>query len=214
VKAKLPINIMTVVFSAVMAATLVFGDENTWSTNGPECCRVMTTAIDPSNNQIIYIGTVENGIYKTFDAGENWVHLDSDILPLNLRRIAIHPMGIDTVFAATISGLYRSNDAGETWTGVDIPGGSGFEVIDIEFHPTQPNIMFVNGPWELGINYRSMDGGRNWEAMEMEPAAIEDMRLIQSMIILFISRLRLVPTENWRLEAWITEKHGLIFIVT
>ena len=148
---------------------VAIADENQWSTNGPDNCRVQTIAIHPSNNQIIYIGTVENGIYKTTNGGENWVHMDSDILPVTLRVIAIHPTGPDTMYAATVLGLYKSIDAGETWIVVQLPCGWQFEVVAFAIHPTLPNIMFVNGPLFEGINYRTTDGGQTWLELDLPP---------------------------------------------
>ncbi|MCD6162264.1 MAG: hypothetical protein J7K40_07610, partial [candidate division Zixibacteria bacterium] len=75
-----------------------YSDENSWSTNGPYGSSVKTIAIHPFDNQIIYIGTVENGIYKTTNGGESWNHLDNGNIFSCMRVIAIHPFAPDTIY--------------------------------------------------------------------------------------------------------------------
>jgi hypothetical protein len=57
----------------------VFAAENRWSWGGPEETRVRTIAISPTNNQVIWIGTIEHGIYRLTDGGHNRQHLDNDL---------------------------------------------------------------------------------------------------------------------------------------
>ena len=53
----------------------VIAGENTWTTEGPTGASVKTIAIKFQENNIIYIGTIQNGVYKSTDAGESWMHL-------------------------------------------------------------------------------------------------------------------------------------------
>jgi photosystem II stability/assembly factor-like uncharacterized protein len=161
--------IKSMLHGLLMAALILTGhsdaQENTWITNGPYNCSVMEIAIHPVDNLHIYLGTVGSGIFETFDGGQHWQHIDSDILPATLRVIAFHPWGPDTMYAATTQGLYKSTDAGQSWNLIIFPCGWQFEVSSFIIHPTQPNIMFVTGPVFSLINYRSTDGGQTWQEL-------------------------------------------------
>jgi len=177
------------ILTLFIVAPFANADENCWSTNGPYDARVMAIAIHPDNNQHIYIGTVESGIYQTFNGGEEWLHIDSDILPNNIRVIAIHPTGPDTMYASTTQGLYKSINAGQSWELIYFPCGWQFEIRALIIHPTQPNIMLVSGPVLSGINYRSTDGGQVWEELNAPPVSLSKFVIdpVEDNIVYFSS---------------------------
>jgi photosystem II stability/assembly factor-like uncharacterized protein len=119
----------------------------------------MTIAIHPFDNQHIYLGTIENGIYETTDGGQYWEHMDSDSLEPTMREIAINPAGPDTIFAATVRGIFRSNDAGENWHRVQLPFGPNNEFRTISMSPFHPNIVLTGA---LSYIQKSTDGGASW----------------------------------------------------
>lgn len=96
--------------------------------------------VDPSNPNVLYVGTGENGdalpggaVMKSTDGGATWqapVLLSGRYLSGNLaiaqtavqvRSIAVDPNDSNTVMAATNVGLFRSVDAGTTFAIVDMP---------------------------------------------------------------------------------------------
>jgi photosystem II stability/assembly factor-like uncharacterized protein len=113
---------------------------------------VFAMDVNPFNRQEILINSTESssslsfGIYRSTDAGETWNHT---ILHPSLgfggpdafvfvRSIAYHPLIKDLVFLGTTEGLYRSEDNLQTFQ-LLYPGKG---VIDIEFHPTNPDVMY------------------------------------------------------------------------
>jgi photosystem II stability/assembly factor-like uncharacterized protein len=140
----------------VLANAATLADDNVWSSNGPYGARVFTIAIHPFNNQIIYIGTIENGIYKSTNGGADWFHLDNNLLTEAMRVIRIHPFGPDTVYASTANGVFKSTDAGATWSRFD-PFSSEYRALAI--HPMNPAIMIIGG---LGMYFKTTDAGNSW----------------------------------------------------
>ncbi|UCC78511.1 MAG: T9SS type A sorting domain-containing protein [Candidatus Zixiibacteriota bacterium] len=147
----------------IMMPAILFGQVNGWHTNGPYNARIQAIAVDPLDDQHIFIGTVEYGVYQSINGGADWTHVDSDLLPETIRVIAIHPTGTDTMFASTTQGLYRSWDGAENWERIIFPAGWQWEITGLLIHPTFPNIVFAAGPPLTSINYISMNGGRTWE---------------------------------------------------
>jgi photosystem II stability/assembly factor-like uncharacterized protein len=151
--------------------------------------------IADSDPDIIYVGTgsdgirsniiIGKGVYKSTDAGETWTHVglaDGG----QIGAVKAHPTNPDLVYAAAVGnpftandtrGVYRSRDGATTWERVLFASDS-VGAVDIEFHPTNPDIIYagmwrvLRQPWTIisggtaddGI-WRTTDGGDTWERM-------------------------------------------------
>ncbi len=110
------------------------------------CSAIGAIAIDPSNHDVVYVGTGEAnfanhsryglGVYKTIDGGANWEHLaESTFAGRCFSRIVIDPQNTQTLYAAiAIAGGFPSLAAAK-------------------LHPQR------SGP--LGV-FKSTDGGVSW----------------------------------------------------
>lgn len=116
---------------------------------------VKAIAINPTNENTVYFG-MGNKIAKSTNGGNSWEINDKEIG--NSNEIKIHPTNNSIILAATSKGIYRSTDAGVNWT--KIVGGYMYEV---QFHPTNPNIVYVvksiNGRTYF---YKSTNGGESF----------------------------------------------------
>jgi PKD repeat protein len=172
--------------------------------------RTAEVAEDPTDSDIIYVGTPAGGLWKSTDAGSNWIPLTDHLPSLGVSGIVVdpidtqiiyiatgdgdaddtygigvmkstdggftwsetgmswdiesnrvshklimHPDNNQILFVASDAGLYKTTNAGETWYSVR----SG-NIQDVEFHPTDPSIMYANG----STFYRSTDGGESFSA--------------------------------------------------
>lgn len=99
-----------------------------WTLQGPGNigARVNTIAIEPGNNNVIYIGYSHGGVWKTTDGGQSWNPIFDDHDFLSIGNIVIDPEHPERVFVGTgdpnISGypfigdgIWSSSDYGETW---------------------------------------------------------------------------------------------------
>lgn len=152
-------------------------------------------AIAPSDPDQIWAGTGEEdsrnsispggGVYKSTDGGMTWELMGLEGTE-HIGRIQVHPSNPDIVFVAALGalwrsnperGLYRTKDGGETWEQVEfVSDRAGF--VDVEFHPTDPNVLFATswerdrGPYYLQSGgpgsalWKSTDGGDTWEKVE------------------------------------------------
>lgn len=118
---------------------------------------VYAVEIHPTNCDVVY-ASMMGSIYTSTDGGLIWQPTGSAAfqnLELSVYDIRIDAATPDVVWAATSGGLYRSDDQGATWsrplTGI---------VQEIEFHPTNPAIVYVVR--QTGVRtefHRSGDGG-------------------------------------------------------
>ncbi len=128
---------------------------------------VISLIIDPVDNNIMYAGTEQNGIFKTVDRGEKWKRLD--FAPTFTPILAIEPINTDVVYASAIfegrGRLFKTNDGGKKWEIVYSEPVLGTHVSALAVSPANPNIVFLGtSVTEKGYSTlsRSVNGGETW----------------------------------------------------
>ncbi|MBE0539483.1 MAG: glycosyl hydrolase [Ignavibacterium sp.] len=152
-------------------------------------------AIDPTNTNIVWVGTGENnnqnnvifgdGIYKSEDGGKSWNNMGISASH-QIGGIAIDPNNSNIVYAAAYGssrisggdrGIFKTTDGGKTWENVlKISEFTG--CYQVQMDPRYSNILYavahqrmrnlytgVYGGPESGI-YRSLDYGLTWEKLK------------------------------------------------
>ncbi|MFC2168630.1 WD40/YVTN/BNR-like repeat-containing protein [Acidobacteriota bacterium] len=149
----------------------------------------------PSDPDTVWIGTGEHattrssywgdGVYKSTDGGETWIHLGLKETQ-HIGRIVIHPKNPDIVYVAAMGHLFSSNkergvfktsDGGKTWDKV-LYINENVGVIDIVINRNSPDILYAAAyekyryPWHFeaggsgsGI-YKTTDAGHTWAKLE------------------------------------------------
>ena len=151
--------------------------------------------IDPSNPNIVWVGTGENnsqrsvaygdGVYRSLDGGKSWTNMGLSASE-HISRIWIDPDDSMHVLVAAQGplwnaggdrGLYRTRDGGETWRPIlEVDEWTG--VNEFVVHPDNPDYIvastlqrgrhvwgIVGGGPGSGL-YKTMDGGESWRLVE------------------------------------------------
>ena len=129
--------------------------------------RTSAVAIDPLDQNTIYVGSPAGGIWKSTNSGTTWTPLSDELPQIGISGIAIdHPSaGNLTVYIAT--GDKDSNDTysigvlksvnGGPWTSTGLTfTGTGNLAGDLILHPTNNQILLC--ATSAGL-YRTIDGG-------------------------------------------------------
>lgn len=116
---------------------------------------IRSVEIDPTNANIMYVGTI-NRIYRSTDGGTTWSQV-LNINQLSIYEFAINPSNNQLIFAAGNKGLYKSINGGTTWNQV-------FTDVcwDIKFKTNDAQTIFLlksNPTLKLTEFYKSIDGG-------------------------------------------------------
>ena len=153
-------------------------------------------SVSNSNPNILYVGMGEhaprgvmtahgNGVYKSTDAGETWVHLGLEKTQ-HISRIQIHPENPDILWVAAQGalhgksndrGIYKSTNGGKSWKKVlYVNSSTGASELSIDIN--HPNILYaamwdhMRTPWKVisggpgsGL-YKSIDLGETWKKIE------------------------------------------------
>lgn len=146
----------------------------------PGTGRIAAMAIHPANPNIIYAGSPGGGLWKSTNAGANWVPLtDNNSLWMSIFAITIDPLDQNIIYIGTSNGiLLKSINAGSTFTSTG-SGPSG-TIRKILIHPGSTNIVFACS--SAGI-HRSTNGGTSWtltvsgskEDIEFKPGDVNIM---------------------------------------
>ncbi|MGQ0548132.1 MAG: WD40/YVTN/BNR-like repeat-containing protein, partial [Armatimonadota bacterium] len=75
-------------------------------------------AVDPQHSERIYVGTDDQGLWKSPDGGRTWAAAGKGITWADVTAVAVGQKqgGVGTVYAGTEpSAVFRSTDGGETW---------------------------------------------------------------------------------------------------
>ena len=152
----------------------------------------MCVAVDPQDPNRVYVGTFDDGVYRSLDAGETWEQVSDGIPHKRVLSISISPShranGKSVVYAGTEpSHLYRSEDDGKSWREFprlpELPSAPSWSfpprpytshVRWIAPHHQDPDLLFAG--IELGGVMRSTDGGETWE--DRKPGSYHDSHAV------------------------------------
>jgi photosystem II stability/assembly factor-like uncharacterized protein len=132
-----------------------------------------TIAIDPTNTQIMYVGGTSGGVWKSTNAGANWVSLTDTWIPnQSVASISIDPKNHNTLYVGTGNGfasideligtgIYKSTDGGGTWKRIGSTTLSG-TIVKVLVDPVKSNVVFASSYTSNRGVYRSTDSGVTW----------------------------------------------------
>jgi uncharacterized protein (TIGR03437 family) len=161
------------------AAPRSAGFDDAWKLIGPQPInyspgyftsgRVTAVAVDPRDNDTVYAGAADGGVWKTTDGGVTWKPLTDDQPSLSIGSVAIDPSNPDTIYAGTGEenfnsdaysgvGILKSTDGGATWTNIAGPFLRS-RVGALAVHPSDGQTVLAASTGGL---YRSTDAGATW----------------------------------------------------
>jgi photosystem II stability/assembly factor-like uncharacterized protein len=188
-------------------------------------------AIDPSDDQTIWVGTGEDnprndvsygdGVYKSTDGGDTWTNVGLAKTKY-IARIVVDPRDRNHVIVGALGdvfsdssdrGVYVTRDGGKTWKQTLI-GGPESGASDIAIDVQNPSVVyagiwkFQRRPWtftsggdEDGL-YKSTDGGDTWTKLTGHGLPASPNGRIG---------LAVAPSDGNRVYALIESKEGILW---
>lgn len=147
--------------------------ESIWSPIGPGNIggRTRSILIHPTNPNVIWLGAVAGGVWKTTDGGSSW-NTTTDFLPnLAVDCMAIDPVNSSVLYAGTGEafypthgiqgdGIFKTTDGGSTWTQLSSTNNPNFYgVTRLKVSPFSSQTLLATTTTGL---FRSTDTGAHW----------------------------------------------------
>ncbi len=128
--------------------------------------RVNAITVDPTNSNIIWVGTPAGGLWKSTDGGQNWTLISDQFTVMGVSAIVIDPDNTNIMYIGTGDrdagdthsvGVWKSTDGGQTWqpTSVSFSEHQNARCTKILMNPQNHNIMLASFN---GVVYRTTDG--------------------------------------------------------
>jgi photosystem II stability/assembly factor-like uncharacterized protein len=143
--------------------------ERLWVGQELERDSITAIVIDPTDSDILYVGTQNAGIYKSINGGISWQPMHK-----GLGRAWIHTLVIDhedprILYAGvSLGGVYKTMDGGENWQavneGIDFHFWEWVSIVAMD-HQDSQHLYYTPSN---GI-YESLDGGETWAEIQTSP---------------------------------------------
>ena len=134
----------------------------------PGLGRIISIAVEPTQQNIIYAGSPGGGIWKSTNAGQSWQPLGDHMLNMSIWSIAIDPNNVNTVFIGNEAGqIMKSTNGGSSWTEIVQVSGIPRTIL---IHPNNSNTIFIST--RFGI-HRSLNGGKSFS--KVHNIGVEDI---------------------------------------
>ncbi|AZV77714.1 hypothetical protein EBB79_07300 [Parasedimentitalea marina] len=181
---------------------------------------VGAVTMDPSNPNVIYVGTGEAnqsadshpgvGIFVSRDGGSNWtVFADAEAahLPSRIGAIVVDPANGNHILLGGVShssadfreGLYRTTDGGSTWSRADDITPGRYRCHDIRFGAGQTIFATIEARSRLSGIWRSEDGGTSWTQLQTGLPSGDQLRR---------GSLAVAPSDQTRIYAQFSSSGG------
>ncbi len=143
---------------------------NNWTqiNNGLSSLETNVLVVDPNDSETLYLGTDDDGIYKSKNGGENWEKLIPSA-SFGVGDIIVDPQNSNNIYMGTVDyfrlsesrgvlgdfGVYKSTDGGTTWAEFN-SGLNHLGVFSLEL--SEENRILYAGTRAGGVYWISLDG--------------------------------------------------------
>lgn len=116
----------------------------------------LSIAVDPSNPDMVYVGTLNSDMMKSSDGGKTWQRVEVAPGENTVTAVAVHPFDSNIIYAGTADAVYKTKSGGVSWEKVFSQGKSARS---FSIDQVNPEIIYLGTSAGL---YKSTDGGKNW----------------------------------------------------
>ncbi|MDD5463949.1 MAG: hypothetical protein PHP62_02285 [Candidatus Moranbacteria bacterium] len=122
---------------------------------------VLSMAIHPNNPNIIYIGTMSNGLFVSKDAGESWTAV---AYPDKAYGLVFDPANSDVMYGSGVfngrAKIFKRLAEGQEWKEVYTEPADGTVISSLAISKVNSNILYAGT--NAGIIIKTTDGGQTW----------------------------------------------------
>jgi photosystem II stability/assembly factor-like uncharacterized protein len=197
-------DIESTVIAGVPGGLLLSSDAGvTWQpttlTSPPPMVSTMTISPNYIQDGVIFLGTAEDGVFRSANRGTNWSRWNFGLLDLTAYCFGISPNYArdETLYVGVESGVFCSTNGGRAWREVDLP--IGYEpVLCLALSPTFGDDRVIFAGTETKGLLQSTDGGLTW------------IRLVPDEISFSVNSILLSPNYPHEQDILVLHENGLV----
>ncbi|MEI8097015.1 MAG: hypothetical protein WCG73_02835 [Candidatus Moraniibacteriota bacterium] len=174
---------------------------------------ILSIAYHPQKPMTIYVGSVDNGIFKTENGGDTW-------LPIVFPPKRIYSFILDKndpdnrMFASGMVNdwgkIFRTDDGGTTWADVYTEPGQKTPVTAIAQHFRDRNVIFAGTA--TGTVVKSIDSGNTWKNIggkidgTVADITFDSSKSLSTYLLMYGQKLYYSPDGGMKWLDWEEEK--------
>jgi len=148
--------------------------------------RIRAILIHPTNPNVMWIGSVSGGIWRSDNAGGSWYPIADFMANLAVTSLVMDPTNMNVMYASTGegfgngdalqgAGIFKSLNGGATWNQLSSTSGVNFQNTNrLAHHPTVANTLLA--ATTANQIFRSTDGGDTWTSVLNTIGAATDVK--------------------------------------
>jgi hypothetical protein len=209
-------------FEAMGPAAVIHGSTEKVAPDNEVSGALNTVIAHPTNPDVMYVGSVNGGIWRTTNATAlrpHWIPLTDNLPSLSIGAMAMDPNNPQRLVAGTarysafaeggtLGVVLLSEDAGASWQVINDPLLSGRNISGIAVNGDRILVSAGGGSFDTdpapssGGLFRSNDGGATWENIELFP---RDANFPDEPIAFEVFDLAADPTDPQRFYAGVAD---------
>lgn len=149
--------------------SLYKSDEGGWGPPGIKPGIPISGAVDPDNEQRVFVNNYNGGNFLSVDGGVSWVNASQGYTGSDIRDIEVKPENPAMVYASGRTGIFKTVNGGREWFGISY-GIAETDLNSVCVPDRQFDTLFGVVDGQMGI-INSTDGGRNWQCVFIHDSA-------------------------------------------
>jgi photosystem II stability/assembly factor-like uncharacterized protein len=162
-----------IIFSAMLILMQIFiqhgsASAETWESFPLSGGKMLSIVMNPTNENIIYVSTMDAGVFKTTDGGTSWQPARNGLPYMPIRSLVIDKNNTNVLYAGTdFNGIWKTTNAGNSWFYSGAGLDTGKVVTTIVINPLNSQILYTGlRSRDYGNIFKSENGGISWEQQD------------------------------------------------
>jgi photosystem II stability/assembly factor-like uncharacterized protein len=136
---------------------------------------VLSLTVSPIDSKIVYIGTMNSGVFVSKDGAESWQQLNFP--PTKNYALALNPKDGKTIYATGFfqsrGKIYKSENGGVDWKEIYTEPDNGAVVVSLALDKNNPDVLYAGN--SAGLIFKTADGGKSWKNIFSASGAVTNI---------------------------------------
>lgn len=123
---------------------------------------IISLALDPEDSKAVYAGSIENGLFYSYDGGEGW-QVATGLGKVTVTNVAVDPTNKCLIYATVANKVYKSMDCSRTWAIAYFDNDPKIIITSLVVDFSNSNNVFIGT--SRGEIIKSSDRAGSWETL-------------------------------------------------